>query len=218
MSWIVLNFIIQTFFKMLSFLEIFIPIFVIVDSPGLVPVYLGMTEKYSEKRRKEIVNLAVIVAAGIALMFALLGNYIFGFLGVSINALEISGGILLFLIAVEMLFGIKSKTTHSEEQEKESLEKENVAIFPLAIPLLTGPGAITTVIMLMNLSETLEEKMMIILAIILVFIITKFVLNKSEILLKHLGITGLQVLTRIMGIVVAAIAVEFVIKGVETIV
>ncbi|PKP60531.1 MAG: hypothetical protein CVT88_02700 [Candidatus Altiarchaeales archaeon HGW-Altiarchaeales-1] len=181
---------------MLSFLEIFIPIIVIVDSPGLVPVYLAMTEKYSEKRRKEVVNLAVIVASGTLLAFAIFGNYIFKFLGVSINALEISGGILLFLIAVEMLFGRKSKTTHSEEQEKESLEKENVAIFPLAIPLLTGPGAITTVMMLIT---------------------TKFILNNSAILLKHLGITGLQVLTRIMGIVVAAIAVEFVIKGVETI-
>ncbi len=202
---------------MLSFLEIFIPIIVIVDSPGLVPVYLAMTEKYSEKRRKEVVNLAVIVASGTLLAFAIFGNYIFKFLGVSINALEISGGILLFLIAVEMLFGRKSKTTHSEEQEKESLEKENVAIFPLAIPLLTGPGAITTVMMLITLSETLYEKLMVIVAIVVVFVITKFILNNSAILLKHLGITGLQVLTRIMGIVVAAIAVEFVIKGVETI-
>ena len=202
---------------MLSFLEIFIPIIVIVDSPGLVPVYLAMTEKYSEKRRKEVVNLAVIVASGTLLTFAIFGNYIFKFLGVSINALEISGGILLFLIAVEMLFGRKSKTTHSEEQEKESLEKENVAIFPLAIPLLTGPGAITTVMMLITLSETLYEKLMVIVAIVVVFVITKFILNNSAILLKHLGITGLQVLTRIMGIVVAAIAVEFVLKGVETI-
>jgi len=202
---------------MLSFLEIFIPIIVIVDSPGLVPVYLAMTEKYSEKRRKEVVNLAVIVASGTLLTFAIFGNYIFKFLDVSINAIEISGGILLFLIAVEMLFGRKSKTTHSEEQEKESLEKENVAIFPLAIPLLTGPGAITTVIMLITLSETLYEKLMVIIAIVVVFIITKFILNNSAILLKHLGITGLQVLTRIIGIVVAAIAVEFVIKGVETI-
>ncbi len=202
---------------MLSFLEIFIPIIVIVDSPGLVPVYLAMTEKYSEKRRKEVVNLAVIVASGTLLTFAIFGNYIFKFLDVSINAIEISGGILLFLIAVEMLFGRKSKTTHSEEQEKESLEKENVAIFPLAIPLLTGPGAITTVMMLITLSETLYEKLMVIVAIVVVFVITKFILNNSAILLKHLGITGLQVLTRIIGIVVAAIAVEFVIKGVETI-
>jgi len=202
---------------MLSFLEIFIPIFVIVDSPGLVPVYLTMTEKYSNKRKKEVVNLAVIIAAGTLLAFAVFGNYIFKFLGVSINALEIAGGILLFFIAVEMLFGKKSQTTHSEEQEKESLEKENISVFPLGIPLLAGPGAITTVMMSVNLSETLYEKMMIVCAIIIVFIITKFILDNSAILLRRLGITGLQVLTRIMGIILAAIAVEFVIKGIVTI-
>jgi len=202
---------------MLSFLEIFIPIFVIVDAPGLIPVYLSMTERYEVKKKKRIVNLAVIVATGTLLSFAIFGNYIFKFLNISISALEISGGILLFIIAVEMLLGKKSKTTQSEEQEKESVEKENIAVFPLGIPLLAGPGAITTVMLLMNLSETIYEKFIVITAIVLTSIITKLMLDKSEILLKILGITGLQVMTRIMGIILAAMAVQFIITGIRTI-
>jgi len=202
---------------MLSFLEIFIPIFVIVDAPGLIPVYLSMTERYEVKKKKRIVNLAVIVATGTLLSFAIFGNYIFKFLNISISALEISGGILLFIIAVEMLLGKKSKTTQSEEQEKESVEKENIAVFPLGIPLLAGPGAITTVMLLMNLSETIYEKFIVITAIALTSIITKLMLDKSEILLKILGITGLQVMTRIMGIILAAMAVQFIITGIRTI-
>jgi len=201
---------------MVSFLEIFIPIFVIVDAPGLIPVYLSMTERYEVKKKKRIVNLAVIVATGTLLSFAIFGSYIFKFLHISINALEISGGILLFIIAVEMLLGKKSKTTHSEEQEKESAEKESIAVFPLGIPLLAGPGAITTVMLSINLSETIYEKFMVVIAIVLTFIITKLMLDKSEILLKILGITGLQVMTRIMGIILAAMAVQFIITGIRT--
>ncbi|MFN3527749.1 MAG: MarC family protein [Candidatus Altarchaeaceae archaeon] len=197
-----------------SFLAVFIPIFVIVDSPGLIPVYLSLTERFSEDDKKRIVNKAVIVASVVLIIFAFFGNFILNLLHITIEAFEVAGGILLFIIGVEMLFAKKSGTTHSKEQEQEALEKENIAIFPLAIPLLTGPGAITTVITLMNISQT-TEKILIIFAIILTFLISKIILDKSSKIMKYLGKTGIQVITRISGIIVSAIAVQFVMNGIN---
>lgn len=199
---------------MLSFLAIFIPIFVIIDSPGVVSVYMTLTEGLSEKEKKRTVNTAVVVASVVLLAFAFFGNFIFNYLSISLPAFEIAGGALLFLIAIDMLFARKSRTVHSEEQEKESQERESIAIFPLAIPLLTGPGAITSVMVLMNLSESLTEKIMVIASIILTFTIAKVMLDKSSSMMRYLGNTGLQVITRIMGILVAAIAVQFIMNGV----
>jgi len=199
---------------MLSFLAIFVPIFVIIDSPGVISVFIALTEGLSKKERKQIINTAVVIASIVLLCFAFFGNFIFGYLNISLPAFEIAGGFLLFLIAIDMLFARKSRTVYSEEQEKEAKEKENIAIFPLAIPLLTGPGAITTVMVLMNTSETLTEKIMVVFSIILTFIITKIVLDKSINIKKYLGTTGLQVITRIMGILVAAISVQFIMNGI----
>lgn len=196
------------------FLSVFIPIFIIIDASGIVPVYISLTERFSEEERKKIVNRSIVVAIIVLFAFAFFGNFIFDFLNISIQALEIAGGILLFLIAIDMLFARKSRTVYSEDQEKESMERESIAIFPLAIPLLTGPGAITTVMVLMNTTQTLVEKAMIIMAIILTFIIAKILLDKSSSLMRFLGKTGLQVITRIMGIVVATIATQFIINGV----
>lgn len=200
---------------MLSFLSIFIPIFVIVDSPGLIPIYLSLTERFSEKEKKKIVNKAVIVASIVLIIFAFFGNFILGFLGITIEAFEVAGGILLFIIAIDMLFARKSRTIHSEEQEQEALEKEDIAIFPLAIPLLTGPGAITTVITLMNISEIITEKFMIFISIILTFLIAKIILNKSLVIVKYIGKTGIQVITRISGIIVAAVGIQFIMNGIR---
>lgn len=199
---------------LMYFLSVFIPIFVIIDAPGLVPVYISLTERFSEKENKKIVNQAVVVAMVVLFAFAFFGNFIFDFFNISIQAFEIAGGILLFLIAIDMLFARKSRSVHSEEQEKESLERQSIAIFPLAIPLLSGPGSITTVIVLMNTAQTLVEKVMIFIAIILTFIIAKILFDKSSILMHFLGKTGLQVITRVMGIIVAAIATQFIINGV----
>lgn len=199
---------------MLSFLAIFVPIFVIIDSPGVVSVYITLTEGLSEKEKKRIVNTAVAVASAVLLTFAFFGNFIFDYLNINLPALEIAGGVLLFLIAIDMLFARKSRTVYSEEQEKESRERESIAIFPLAIPLLTGPGAITTVMVIMNLSESLTEKIMVVASIILTFAIAKVMLDKSSSMMRYLGNTGLQVITRIMGILVAAIAVQFIMNGI----
>lgn len=200
---------------MLSFLAIFIPIFVIVDSPGLIPVYISLTERFDEKEKKKIVNKAVITASIVLIIFAFFGNFILDILNITIEAFEVAGGILLFIIAIEMLFAKKSRTVHSEEQEKEALEREDIAIFPLAIPLLTGPGAITTVINLMNISETITEKFMIIISIFLTFLIAKIILNKSALIIKYVGKTGIQVITRVSGIIVAAIAIQFIMNGIH---
>ncbi|RQW78211.1 MAG: NAAT family transporter, partial [Methanothrix sp.] len=120
----------------------------------------------------------------------------------------------LFLVAIDMLRGVRQQKKVTEAELKDANEREDISVFPLAIPLITGPGAITTVVVLMGAAGTVAEKALVILAIVLTFVITFFVLKFSEYIDRVLGITGIMVLTRIMGLILGAVAVNFVAIGV----
>jgi multiple antibiotic resistance protein len=127
---------------------------------------------------------------------------------------KIAGGILLFIIALEMLFGRKTRTESSIEEEDELRTREDIIATPLAVPLLTGPGAITAGIVLYNSAKSPLEEIILLLDVMLVFLVSYLILSKSDVIFSALGTTGTKVIVRIMGLVLSAIAVQFVISGI----
>ena len=161
-----------------------------------------------------MIRKAVITAAVSLIILTVAGKRIFEFIGIEMYSFRIAGGVLLFIIAIEMLFGKRSRTETSPEERDDALRRDDVAITPLAIPLMTGPGAITTGIMLFNTAGSMENQVSLIGVIILLFAITYVMLIKSELVFKIFGNTGTKVMARIMGLILCAISVQFIIDGI----
>ena len=149
----------------------------------------------------------------IAFIFAVGGDLVLRFFGITVDSLRVAGGILLFLVALDMLRGGRQQKKVTEAEMRDANTREDISVFPLAMPLLTGPGAITTVVVLMGAASTIPEKAMVLLAIVLTFVLAYYVLKFSELIDRALGITGIMVLTRILGLILGAIAVNFVATG-----
>ena len=192
----------------------FITLFIIVDPIVMVPIFRGILADYSRKNRKAMVKKAVVIAAIVLIIFTLTGNLIFKSLGIEMYSFRIAGGILLFIISIEMLLGMKPGTKSTEKEEEEAIGREDVVVTPLAVPLLTGPGAITTGIVLFNTADTPVDKGTLFAVIILVYLISYVILSRSERIFDALGHTGTMVIVRIMGLLLSAIAVQFVITGI----
>jgi multiple antibiotic resistance protein len=158
---------------------------------------------------------ASLVTFLILLIFAFVGEWILRLLRVTISSFQIAGGILIFIIALSMLQARRSRAKSTPREEHEKHEGEDVAVFPLAIPMLSGPAAITTVMVLINLSTSLTQRALVILAIFLTCLLTYLILRASGRVLGLLGQTGINVLTRLMGLLLAVISVQFVIDGVK---
>jgi multiple antibiotic resistance protein len=193
----------------------FTAMFIVVDPIANVPIFLSILRSFSPEARKYIIRKAVITASLVLLIFTFTGRFIFGYLGIAMYSFKIAGGILLFIIAVEMLFGRRSKTTSSKEEEDEAKARDDVAATPLAVPLLAGPGAITTGIVLYNTASGTGEEATVIGSIILVFILTYFILTRSSGIFRVLGYLGTRVVVRVMGLLLSAIAVQFVVTGIK---
>ena len=196
-------------------LSSFITLFIIVDPIVNVPLFMAILANFKKSDRKKMVKKATIIAAIILIIFTLAGDTIFRLLSIEMYSFRIAGGLLLFIISIEMLFGRRPHTKSSAEEEEEALIKEDVVVTPLAVPLLTGPGAITTGIVLFHAANGTTNKILLFVDIGLVFLISYFILSRSEKAFEILGKTGTMVIVRIMGLLLAAIAVQFVITGVE---
>lgn len=192
----------------------FIALFIIVDPIINVPLFLSILENFSESSRKAMIKKSVLIAAIVLIVFTLLGNYIFRALGIGIYSFKIAGGILLSIISMEMLFGRQSKTESTREEKDEMRVKEDLTITPMAVPLLTGPGAITTGIVLFNAAKSTADQAVLFINIVFVFILSYVILTKSDYIFKLLGYTGTKVIVRLMGLMLLAISVQFVITGI----
>ncbi|AEH23164.1 multiple antibiotic resistance (MarC)-related protein [Thermodesulfobacterium geofontis OPF15] len=194
----------------------FLTLFTIIDPIGGVPFFLSISAGYSEEERKKIALRASLTACLTLLFFLWIGKYLLSFFQISVSSFRIAGGILLFLISMEMLFG---KTTQVKTTEKETLkvkEKEDVSIVPLGIPYLAGPGAITTTIILGETS-TLHTKLGLSLIIFLVLLITYLIFSYSSKISKLLGELGTKAIVRILGLILASIAIEYITTGLKEI-
>lgn len=188
-------------------------VFAIIDPFGYVPIFLSMTAKDSQARRRQMLKKACLTAGIVLGIFTLFGNSILGFFGISIPALQITGGLLLLVIGLEMLRVFPFGERLSPVETSEGADKEDISIIPLAIPMLSGPASIATVTVLAAEAQGPFDYLAILLSVVLTLFITFLTLCSAGRILKLLGVTGLNVVTRVMGLLLAAMAVQFVIDG-----
>jgi multiple antibiotic resistance protein len=192
-----------------------VTIFIAIDPIAIAPLFLTLTPNLDKPARLRVMRRAVIVATIILLAFAFLGRALLRSLGISVPAFYIAGGILLLLIAIDMLFARPSRTRETPEEEREALLSADVSVFPLAVPVLSGPGAIATVVLYMSLAGTNVLKIgAVILAIGISLLASYLSMRLSDLVLRVLGKTGVHVVSRVIGILLAALAVQFVLNGV----
>jgi multiple antibiotic resistance protein len=193
----------------------FSTLFAIVDPVTLAGPFLAMTATDSSDSRRRTALRAVGLSTAVLIFFAFAGQKILDLLGISLPAFQIAGGILLFVVSFDMIYGRPHRSQQTEEEENEGAEKADVAVFPLAIPLLAGPGAIASVLMLSNRALTMISMVTLILAIGLVMVVSLVVLLLSGNILKFFGQITINTISRLMGIVVASLGVQFVISAVQ---
>lgn len=194
-------------------------VFFVVDPIGLVPLFVSMTAGDSPEKVRSMALRACVVACGLLLFFALFGGLIFKVFGVSLAAFRIAGGILLMITALDMLKARTSETKATDKEREESATKEDIALVPLAIPLLAGPGSIATVMVLMSRGEGgVASAIPVIVAVLLTFLATYLMLRGATWVQRLLKESGVAIIERVMGLLLAAIAVQFVADGVRDLV
>ncbi|HOV52569.1 MAG TPA: NAAT family transporter [Methanothrix sp.] len=198
---------------LLYFVYAFTTVFVIVNPIEATMIFVTLTADMNALEKSHVYRRTTLVAFSLAILFSIAGEFVLRIFGITVDSLRVAGGILLFLVAIDMLRGVRQQKKVTEAELRDANQREDVSVFPLAIPLLTGPGAITTVVVLMGAASTIAEKALVLLAIVLTFLITFFVLRFSEYIDHALGVTGIMVLTRIMGLILGAVAVNFVAIG-----
>jgi len=194
----------------------FISIFAIINPVGAVPNYAVLTQGYARSEKKRVVKKAVLVALLVLIVFTLLGRFIFEFLSITIDGFRVAGGAVLFVIAMEMVRGRTPQSKLNPKEKKEGMEKEQVGVVPLGVPLLAGPGSITTVMIITANSEVskISSITIVIASILVVLVIGYFILRNSDRIFDRLGRTGAHIFSRIMGLLLAAIAVQFIADGI----
>ena len=192
----------------------FTTIFVVVSPISGVVTFISLTSKMTHNEKNEIAKKSVALACVIALFFAITGSVILNLFSISVDSLRVAGGLLLFSIAFDMMHAKISRESITEEEISQSQEREDIWIFPIGLPLLTGPGTISTVIVLMGGAQSIDQKIIIIVSIILTFILCLYVFLFSRRLHKIIGYNGMLVFTRIMGLLLAALAVDLTATGI----
>jgi multiple antibiotic resistance protein len=194
---------------------VFFTLFFVVDPLGLIPVFLMYLSGYRGVRRKWIILRSILISIGVSVFFILFGKYLLRFLGISSGSFMIAGGILLFIIAMEMLLGrvsrIKMRYVGDDEQPEED---RDVSVFPLAIPMLCGPGNIAALLMFSSQADGDIMKIVVILIVsITVFIIAMIVMFFSTYVGNALGHTGISIIQKLMGLILSAMSVQFIRNG-----
>jgi len=190
-------------------------VFFVVDPMGVVPVFVAMTQGDSQEKRERMARRASLTAFVILTVFAIAGTVIFRLLGVTLGAFKVAGGILLLLTSIEMLRAQQARTRIIPEEQQEGTEKDDVAIFPLAIPLLAGPGAIATVTALMGRAGRTLFMVPVVVSIAITCAASYAMLRAASQISRLLGVTGLNVMNRVIGLIIGAIAVQFVFDGLK---
>ncbi|MBN2110842.1 MAG: NAAT family transporter [Methanosarcinaceae archaeon] len=196
------------------FLTALASLFAIVSPLGGVVTFVSLTNNLTFEEKNSVANRSVVLAATIALFFALTGKVILDFFGVTIDSLRVAGGILLFVVAFDMILAKVSRESITEKEIDKSMDRSDIWIFPIALPLLTGPGTITTVIVLMGSAGSILQSLSVLVAILITFGISLVLFRFSRRLYKFIGYTGMLVFTRLMGLLLAALAVNFIATGI----
>ena len=193
-------------------------LFVVVDPVGLVPTFLAVTEDLPQRARRSVAVRSSIIAGAILIGTALIGDWLLRTLSISLPAFRIAGGLLLFSIASEMVFGVRLRRESREAEEAVEEHVRNIAAFPLAIPLLAGPGAITATVLLAGRAGGNPMLIAVLIAVVVLVAASCFVAFLfAERIGRAIGLTGNIVLSRLLGVLLAALAVQYVVDGVRAI-
>ena len=196
-----------------TFITTLSAVFFIVDPLGLVPIFIAITAQSTAAKRRDMARRATLIAFGILTFFAIFGNLVFRLFGITSTAMRISGGFLLIMTAIDMLRAQPTRTRSSPEEESEFGDKADVAIVPLAMPLLAGPGSIVTVMVLAGRGPMLNTLPTVIISVALTCLLAFLLLRAAEPIQRVMGRSGIAVLERIMGLLLATIGVQFIVDG-----
>lgn len=198
----------------------FIAILAIVNPMGAVTSYAALTQGYSKKEKEHVVKKAVLVAFGTLVVFAIIGQLIFKFFSITVDSFRVAGGIIILLIALDMVRGQTSPYKLSEKEKADAIEREQVGVIPLGIPLLTGPGAITTVMIETSKGGSPGTGLdwwvwlgLILISVTIVMVVSFFILRKSDLIFDRIGRTGTKIFSRLFGLILAAVAIQFMVSG-----
>lgn len=193
----------------------FISLFVIVDPFGLIPPFLAMTARHSVADRIRIARTASIVACGILLFFLMLGGWLIQAMELKLSSFQIAGGIVLMIIGLDMLQARPSETKATKEEESEAIDKDSIAITPMAVPMLAGPGSITAVLLFSNRATTPVYTAALAVIIISVCLATYATLHYAAVHSARLSQITLKIMTRLMGLFLTVISVQFIMTGIR---
>ena len=204
------------------FISAFVTLFLVIDPPGCAPIYAGLVAGASTAQARSMAIRATVIAGLILLAFALFGQALLGAMHIGLDAFRIAGGIMLFLIALDMVF---EKRTQRREQRAEKVKAgqvdgppiDDVSVFPMAMPMIAGPGSIATVMLLMSRSTGPQAMGVILAALLAVMVLTLLALLAARSLMRLVGAQGEAVLTRLLGVLLAALAAQYVIDGMKNI-
>ena len=193
-------------------------LFTVVNPLGITPIFAAMTERFSNVDQIRIARKGIITGSTVLIIFTLLGSFIFRFYGITVEAFQIMGGIIFFRSGLRMLDAQvgRSRTTQSERDEFK--DSDELAISPIGVPLITGPGAITGVVILSGKGSSDLSIITLLVSVIITMTLFYWILRAGNVLAKKIGITGMRVIERMMGLILMVIAVQFIINGLETII
>ncbi len=198
------------------FTSAFITLLVIIDPPGCAPIFASLTSGTDAAHRRKMAIRSSFVAWCILMFFAMLGEPLLKHMGISLSAFRLAGGIMLFMIALDMVF--ERRTERREERAEEikgTPEAEDVSVFPMAIPMIAGPGSIASVMLLNARAEGLQESLIVLAAMTIVILLTTIALLAAGPLMRFVGAKVEAMITRILGVILAALATQFVLDGLE---
>jgi len=203
------------------FTSAFVTLFVVIDPPGCAPIYAGLSAGASRAQAIAMAARACLIATGILIVFALFGEDLLGALHVELNAFRIAGGIMLFLIALDMVF---EKRTQRREERAEKIkanhpppEVEDVSVFPMAMPMLAGPGSIATMMLLTSRAQGTQQTAIVLGAMLTVMVLSFLALAAAGPIMRVLGDKVEAVITRLLGVLLAALAAQYVIDGLKAV-
>lgn len=192
-------------------------LFAVINPLGITPIFVAMTEKYDSETRSKIARKGIITGLLILIVFTLLGSIIFQFYGITVEAFQIMGGVIFFRSGMRMLDAKVGRSRTTESEREEFKDTDEIAISPIGVPLITGPGAITGVVILSGKAPTNFSVLVLLFSVIISMFIFYFILKAGNYIGQKIGIAGMRVIERMMGLILMVIAVQFIINGIETI-
>ncbi len=192
-------------------------LFAVINPLGITPIFVAMTEKYDSETRSKIARKGIITGSIILIVFTLLGSIIFQFYGITVEAFQIMGGVIFFRSGMRMLDAKVGRSRTTESEREEFKDTDEIAISPIGVPLITGPGAITGVVILSGKAPTNFSVLVLLFSVIISMFIFYFILKAGNYIGQKIGIAGMRVIERMMGLILMVIAVQFIINGIETI-